>query len=79
MKHMKVHPTPGPGREHGRKEFQIYNPEELVQKMASNTLTVECAADIALSKVKKRFKEQDKADVEATVWGSRRKFCTARS
>ena len=79
VKHMKVHPNPGPGREHGRKEFQIYHPEKLVQSMASGTLTVECAADIALSKVKKRFKEQDKADVEASVWGSRRKFCTARS
>jgi hypothetical protein len=79
MKHMKVHPNTDPGREHGRKESQIYDPEKLVQSMASGDLTVECAADIALSKVKKRFKEQDKADVEAIVWGSRRKFCAARS
>jgi hypothetical protein len=76
---MKVHPSPGPRREHGRKVFQIYDPEKLVQSMASGTLAVERAADIALSKVKKRFEEQDKAGVEVTVWGSRRKFCTARS
>ncbi len=76
---MKVHPNPGPGREHERKEFQIYDPEKLVQSMVSGTLTVERAADIALSKVKKRFEKQDKSDVEANVWGSRRKFCTARS
>jgi hypothetical protein len=76
MKHMKGHPNPDPGREHERKEFQIYDPKKLVQSMASGTLTVECAAAIALSKVKKRL---DNADVGASVWGSRRKFCTARS
>jgi hypothetical protein len=77
MKHMKVHPNPG--REYERKEFQIYELEKLVQSMANGTLTVESAANIALSEVKKRFQEQDKAGVEASVWGSRRKFCTARS
>jgi hypothetical protein len=76
---MKVHPDPDPGRDHGGKEFQIYDSEKLVESMASGTLTVECAADTALSKVKKRFEEQDKADVEAIVWGKRRKFCKARS
>ena len=76
---MKVHPNPDPGREHGQNEFQIYNPEKLVQSMARGALTVECAAKIALSSVKKRFKKQDKVDVEASVWGSRRKLCTARN
>jgi hypothetical protein len=76
---MKVHPNPDLGRDHGGEEFQIYDPEKLVESMASGALTVECAAAIALSKVKKRFEEQDKADVEAIVWGRRRKFCTARS
>lgn len=76
MKHMKVHPSP---RERERKEFQIYDLEKLVRSMANGTLTVECAADIALSKIKERFQEQDKVGVEANVWGSRRKFCTARS
>jgi hypothetical protein len=76
---MKVHPNHDPGREYGRKELQIYDPKKLVQLMASGTLTVEHATDIALSKVKKRFEEQDKADVEASVWGSRRKVCTERS
>jgi hypothetical protein len=79
MKHMKVHPNPDPGREHGQKEFQIYDAEKLVRSMVSGTLTVECAADVALSMVKQRFEEQDKADVDANVWGNRRKFCTARS
>jgi hypothetical protein len=76
---MKVHPNPDPRREYKRKEFQIYDPKKLVQSMASGTLTVKRAANIALSKVEKRFEEQDKANVEASVWGSRRKFCTARS
>jgi len=76
---MKIHPNPDPGREPGRKEFQIYDPEKLVQSMARGTLTIDRAADIALSKVEKRFGEQDKADVKASVWGNRRKFCTARS
>ncbi len=76
---MEVHPNPDPGREYEREEFQIYDADKLVQLMTSGTLTVECAADIAFSDVKKRFEEQDKAGVEASVWGSRRKFCTARS
>ena len=78
MKHMNVHPNTDPGRERRREEFQIYDPEELVQSMASATLTVERAADIAMSKVKKRFEEQDKVGVEASVWGNRRKLCIAR-
>jgi hypothetical protein len=76
-KHLEAHPDPG--RKYGRKESQIYDPEELVRSMASGTLTVEGATDIALSKIRKRFQEKDKAGVEASVWGSRRKFCTARS
>lgn len=79
MKHMKKHPNPDPGREHGREEFQIYDPDKLVQSMANGTSTVERAAEIARSEVKKRFEELDKVDVEANVWGSRRKFCTARN
>ena len=82
MEHMKAHPNPDPGRrgrEYERKEFQLYDAEKLVDLMASSTLTVERAANMALSDVKKRFGEQDKAGVEASVWGSRRKFCTARS
>jgi len=72
---MKAHPNYDPGREHGQK---IYDPEELVQSMASGTLTVERAAGIALSEVKKKFEEQGRAFVEADVWGTRRKFCTAK-
>ena len=76
---MKVHPNYDPLREHGWKEFQIYDPEELVQSMLSGTLTIERAIDIALSKVKETFGEHGKADVEVNVWGKRRTFCTARS
>lgn len=47
--------------------------------MVRGTLAVGKAADIALSMVKKRFAEPDKVGVEANVWGSRRKFCKARS
>jgi hypothetical protein len=79
MKHIKVHPIPDPVRKYGRNEFQIYDPKELVRSMASGKLTVECAADIALSKVKKRFEERDKAGVKASVWGNRRKICAART
>ena len=78
MKDRKVHPNPDPGRQYKRNEFQIYDPAELVQFMARGTMTVERAVGIALSKVKKRFEEQDKAGVEASVWGSRRKLCTER-
>jgi hypothetical protein len=76
---MKVHPNPDPDREYKRKEFQIYDPEKLVQLMASGNLTVKRAADIALLKVKGRFEKYDKVDVKASVWGNGRKFCTARS
>jgi len=76
---LNVHPNPDPGRRYEREEYQIYDAEKLVQSMASGTLPVERAAAIALSDVKKRFDEQDKAGVEASVWGSRRKVCTARS
>ena len=76
---MKVHPKPDSDGEHDRNGSQIYNPEKLVKSMAKGTLTVKRATDIALSKVKRRFEEQDKAGVKANVWGSRRKFCTARS
>ena len=76
---MKKHPNRDPGREHGREEIQIYDPEKLVQSMANGNLTVERAAEIARSEVKKRFEKQDKVDVKANVWGSRRKICTARN
>jgi hypothetical protein len=78
MKHMNVHPNHDPGREYEQKEIQIYDSEELVQSMARGNLTIESAAGIAQSKVKERFEKEDKADVEVRVWGSRRKFCTAR-
>ncbi len=76
---MKVHPNFDPTRKPERKEFQIYDPEELVKSMASGNLAIVSAADIALSKVKKRYAEKDKAGVEESVWGSRRKFCPARN
>jgi hypothetical protein len=79
MKNLKVHPNPDPSRKYGRKEFQIYNPKEFVGSMASGTLAVERAVDRAQSRVKKRFEEQDKAGVKASVWGKRRKLCTERS
>ena len=76
---MYVHPKPDPDREHDRNGSQIYDPEKLVKSMAKGTLAVKRATEIALSKVKKRFEEKDKAGVKANVWGSRRKFCTASS
>ncbi len=74
---MKVHSDLDPGRKPERKEYQIYDPEELVKSMADSTLTVESVSDSALSVVKKRFRV-DKVGVEANVWGSRRKLCTVR-
>ena len=79
MEDTKIHPNPDPGRQYEQKGCQIYDPDELVQSMASGTMTVERAVGIALSKVKKRFEEQDKAGVETSVWGSRRKLCVARA
>src|SRR5216684_4544081 len=67
--HMKVHSDLDPGRKPERKEYQIYDPEELVKSMADSTLTVESVSDSALSVVKKRFRV-DKVGVEANVWGS---------
>ena len=56
-------------------EYQIYDPEELVEAVVRDTLSVVSAADIALSMVGKRFAQPDKAGVEANVWSRRRKFC----
>jgi hypothetical protein len=74
---MKVHPNLNPGRKPERKEYQIYDSKKFVKLMADGTLTVEYASDSAQSMVKERFRA-DKVGVEANVWGSRRKFCTAR-
>jgi hypothetical protein len=75
--HMTAHPQ---GRGLAPEEYQIYNPEELVESMARGTLTVVSAADIALSKVEERFAQPDKVCVAANVWNrSRRKFCKARN
>ena len=74
---MKVHPNPNPGRKLEGKEYQIYDPKKLMKLMADGSLTVESASDSAQSMVKERF-GADRVGVEANVWGSRRKFCTAR-
>jgi hypothetical protein len=76
---MKTHPKFNDGREPEQEETQIYDPEKLVESMARGTSTVVAAADTALSMVKKRFAEPDKAGVEAKVWSNRRKVCTERS
>jgi len=79
MEHMKGHPNFDPSQKPERKDFQIYDAEELVKLMASGNLSIVSAADIAFSKVKKKYAGKDQAGVEASVWGSRRKFCPARS
>ena len=71
--HVNLYPDGAPGPE----EYQIYDPEWLVESMANGTLTAVSAANIALSMVEKRFTQLDKAGVEANVWSNRRKFCKA--
>jgi hypothetical protein len=70
--HMTAHPQ---GGGFAPEEYQIYNPEALVESMARGTLTVVSAADIALSMVEERFAQPDKVGVAANVWNRRRKFC----
>ena len=74
----KAHPKFNDGREPEDEETQIYDPEVFVESMARGTLTVASAADTALSMVKNRFAEPDKAGLKAKVWSSRRKVCTER-
>ena len=72
----KAHPKFNDGREPEDEETQIYDPDVFVESMARGTLTVASAADTALSMVKNRFAEPDKAGLKANVWSSRRKVCT---
>lgn len=75
--HMTAHANLYPDGAPGPEEYQIYDPGELVESIASGTLTVVSAANIALSMVEKRFTQLDKAGVKANVWSNRRKFCKA--
>ena len=74
---MTAHANLYPGGKPEPEEYQIYDPEKLVESMTNGTLTVVSAANMALSMVKERFAEPDKVGVEANVWSSRRRFCEA--
>jgi hypothetical protein len=71
---MEEHQNLMSGGEPDRKEWQIYDPEVLVESMASGTLTVVEAADIAMKMVETRLSELDKVGVE-NVRGGRWRFC----
>jgi hypothetical protein len=75
---MSEHPNLNSGRGPVREEYQIYDREELVEKMASGTLTVAEAANIAMSMVNEKFSAPDKGGVKANVWGIRKRFCTGK-
>jgi uncharacterized CHY-type Zn-finger protein len=81
-KHMTAHPQGGLAPRPG--EYQIYNPEELVESMARGTLSFGSAAAIALSmvdaRVDERFAQPYKVGVISNAWNrGRRKFCKARN
>ena len=79
---LEVHTENHPPKELVLEEYQIYDPEELLEWMADGTLTFVSAVDNAWSKVEERLTQQDMVGIEAemrrSVWnGNRRKFCIA--
>ena len=55
-----------------RKEGQIYDPDKLLESMVKGTLSVEQAADLALSMAKEGLAE---GQVGVMLWGKRKRFC----
>jgi hypothetical protein len=58
-----------------RKEGQIYDPDKLLESMVKGTLSVEQAADLALSMAKEGLAE---GQVGVMLWGKRTKFCNGK-
>jgi hypothetical protein len=58
-----------------RSKVQIYDPDKLLDSMVKGTLSVEQAADLALSMAKEGLAE---GQVGVMLWGKRAKFCNGK-